>query len=550
MHAQSHRLWFILSFHSLGLYRFIDWALAMAVGPTLGTGLFIGAGQALAIGGPASLLISYAFLSLLTYFMATTAAEVAAYTPTRHGTLVTNGFRYTTASLGFAAACLRWYTMAMFVPYEITTAMVNLGLWDPGSSIAVRLGIVTFIIIGSNFLPEKMFKTTEALFTRIKIGTLVFLLVLSLSIGLGGATGHDHWGFQYWKKPGAMHEYLASGGLGRFWGLLQCLLNSSIAFTFTPELIVHRAELADTADRPEESETTDELQPGRPSSIPGKVVSDVATTAFPYILSSLAMGIMAPYNNPLLTNSGAGAGLSPFIIGMNTARIRILPVTATIAILLSSVASGRTFLYLASRTLCAMSEVGHAPAMFKIRSSWGVPFVAVTATSTIATLAFISAAISSSIMFNYFLLFVNSSGYLSWLVSCFVYYRFRQRLRFRGVNYAHPFAVQPLGAWVGFAFSGFLLVVNGLSAAVPGSHSGSRGVKLLAAYISMPVFLVIYLTHRFRDVIPSRLHSSENSIKNEPPEPSNSKDGPRQGPGGAPPSAIELDEVWSMGREV
>lgn len=42
------------------------------------------------------------------------------------------------------------------------------------------------------------------------------------------------------------------------------------------------------------------------ASLPSKVVFDVATTALPYILSSLAMGIMAPYNHPLLTNNGAG----------------------------------------------------------------------------------------------------------------------------------------------------------------------------------------------------------------------------------------------------
>ncbi len=107
----------------------------MAVGPTLGTGLFIGAGQALAIGGPASLLISYVFLSLLTYFMTTTVAEVAIYSPSRHGSMIANGFRYLPSSLGLATATLRWYSLALLVPYETTTAMVNLGLWKPGSTV-------------------------------------------------------------------------------------------------------------------------------------------------------------------------------------------------------------------------------------------------------------------------------------------------------------------------------------------------------------------------------------------------------------------------------
>lgn len=135
----------------------------MALGPTLGTGLFIGAGQALAVGGPASLLISYAFLSLLTYFLTTTAAEVATHSPTRHGTLVANGFRYMTDSMGFAAGILRWTALAMFVPYEITTAMVNLGLWNPGLTIALRMIIITTVVVGTNFLPERYFRTSASL---------------------------------------------------------------------------------------------------------------------------------------------------------------------------------------------------------------------------------------------------------------------------------------------------------------------------------------------------------------------------------------------------
>lgn len=471
----------------------------MAVGPTLGTGLFIGAGQALAIGGPASLLISYAFLSLLTYLMATTAAEVAAHTPARHGTLVTNGFRYTTTSLGLAAAVLRWYTLAMFVPYEITTAMVNLGLWDPGKTIAIRLSVITTIIVGCNYLPERFFKSSEQLFTKIKIGTMVCLLVLSLSIGLGGATGHDKWGFQYWRKPGAMHEYLAKGALGKFWGLLQCLLNSSIAFTLAPEMIVHHAE---TPETPSKSETAEDLDPAMQMSIPRKVTTDVVTTAFPYIMSSLAMGAMAPYNDPLLTNNGAGAGLSPFVIGLNTARIRIVPVMATIAILLSSVASGRSFLYLASRSLCALSELGHAPRMLKARNGSGVPYMAVTFSALFAFLAFISVAIPSSVATTYFLLFINGSGYISGLVSFAIYRRFRRHLEVRDLNAGHWFNIQPVGAYLGFILSAALLVANGMTGALPGPRAGPRGGRLVAAYLSLAVFSVLYLAHRLQVHLP------------------------------------------------
>ena len=203
----------------------------MAVGPTLGTGMFIGAGQALAVGSPASLLISYAFLSLLIYYMAISVAEFAAHIPSRYGKIVTSGFRYMTGSMGFTSACLRWYTMAMFVPYEIITATANLGLWNLGCAVAIRLAVITTIIVGSNYVPDQHFSSSEQLLYRIEIGTSASLLVMSLSISLGGATGHDRWGFRYWNRPGAMHEHLTRGKLGKFWGLLQCLLHSSVAFT-------------------------------------------------------------------------------------------------------------------------------------------------------------------------------------------------------------------------------------------------------------------------------------------------------------------------------
>ncbi|KAJ5232667.1 hypothetical protein N7468_005623 [Penicillium chermesinum] len=538
----------------------------MFLGPTLGTGLFIGAGQALAVGGPGSLLISYIFLSLLTYFMATAVAEVAAHSPVKHGTLITHGFLYMRNSMGFAAACLRWYTLAMFVPYEMSSAMVNLGLWNPDRTTVVLIGVFTVVIVGSNFLSDRKFRSSEVLFYRIKLGNLICLLVLSLSVAIGGASGHEsNWGFRFWRKPGAFHEYLAGGLLGKFWGLMQCLLNSSIAFTLAPELIVQRIELAETVALPE---ANNETQPVK-SKIIRKVNVDVAQCMVLYILSSLAMGIMAPFNEPLLTNAGTGAGLSPFIIGINAVRIRILPVTATLAILLSSIGSARSFLHLASHTLCALAEVNHAPRIFAIRNKWGVPWAAVVFTSMAGSFGFLCAAISSSIVTTYFMLFLNSSGYLSWLVSCGVYWRFRHRLRLQGVTNADRFAVQPFATYFGFASSAVMLVANGLVSVVPGNHNGPRGCRAIMAYIGIPAFCAFYLIHKCSNLAPSRFHSLDGSLNDAPrsPRPPKAPKAPTgrfhlrapapvasQGRCRVPhgrflegPTAMEVDQEWVVG---
>ncbi|KAJ5087629.1 Amino acid/polyamine transporter I [Penicillium angulare] len=522
----------------------------MGVGPTLGTGVFLAGGQALAVGGPGSLLVSYISLSLLVYFMATSVGEVATYGPRRHGAMIMHGYRYMkNNSLAFATASLRWYTMAMFVPYEIITSMVTIGQWSPGKPVGMWLILVTLSTVGSNLVPERIFRSSEKLLHRVKIGTMTSLVALSLSICLGGRTGYDRWGFQYWKNPGAMHEYLARGSVGKFLGLLQSLHLSTAAFSFVPEMIVHRAELAETMD---ETEITEQIQPAENSNIPRKVVTDVFQTTAPYVLSSLCMGVMAPYNDPLLTNNGTGAGMSPFVIGMYRARIKILPVTATLAIFLSSVSSSHTFLYLASRSLHAMAQADQAPSMFKIQNSWGVPWVSVLFTSTFTSLTLLSMATSSSIMTTYFILFVSSSGYLSWMLSCVIYRRYRQHLRAHKVTTAYRHSIQPLGSIVSFIVSTILLLSNGLNSAVPGNKTGPRGARIAMSYLSIPLFFFLYLIHQFGEAIPRSLDSEANSVREMPLGPTTKCPPPARLPHGRslqPPTAVDLDQVWVMARE-
>jgi amino acid permease len=464
----------------------------MAIGPTLGTGLFIGAGQALAVGGPASLLLSYILLSFLTFAMTTSLAEVSTHMPSQHGTLVTNGYLYMPSSVAFASAYLRWYSLALFVPYETTTAMVNLGLWKPGSAIAIRLLIITTIVVGSNFLPERIFKSSERLFLWIKIGTMASLFALSVALGLEGADGHTSWGFKYWRHPGAMNEYLIRGLWGQVLAFFQCLLDGSIAFSFAPELITHQAEM------PASIGETEILS----AAIPGRITSDVLQTALPYILSSLAMGVMAPFNETRLTNNGTGSGLSPYLIGLKDAQIQIVPTLATIAILLSSVASGRTFLYLSSRTLCAMSELGHAPSVFSARNRWDVPYGAVITSALFAALSFASVWISSSTINNYLLRLVTSAGFISSLVSCTIYRHFHRRLRANGIASRHSFSIQPFGTYFGMFVSTLLLLGGGLWGGVKGNVNGPRGARLITPYINIGVFGLLFLLHRFQDAIP------------------------------------------------
>ncbi|KAE8351054.1 amino acid permease/ SLC12A domain-containing protein [Aspergillus coremiiformis] len=464
----------------------------MAIGPTLGTGLFIGSGQALASGGPASLLGSYIFISILVYCISTAVAEIAAHLPSRHGTMLTHTYRYASSHLGFSLGYLRWYSMALLVPFEITNAVVNLGLWDPGARVAIRISIVTAVVFGFNMLPEQVFKRSETAFTALKLVTTVGLIIISVYLAIRGTTESAARGFQYWNEPGAMTEYLVDGHLGRLLGLVQCILCSTISFIFSPELIVQRAEQVDSESVP---------------SILSMTQIDCFHLFALYILSSLAITVASPSDEPLLTNHGIGAGLSPYIVGIRRSGIPILPTIATALIFLSSVASGRSFLYISSRTLCSLAETGHGPELFRLRNSYGVPYISVMISTLFSGLAYLSMAMSASTVFNLLMYFVTTSGYISWLFSCVIYLQFRRITAAQGFTQANQAHIQPYGAYFGIGVCTFLALANSLIIAAPSWDVASASIP---TYIAVSTFLLLYFGHLIKSImIQRRLQAKE-----------------------------------------
>ena len=59
----------------------------IALGGTIGTGLFVGSGATLARGGPAFILACYIILTILILFIITAVTEVAAHLPVAGGTM-------------------------------------------------------------------------------------------------------------------------------------------------------------------------------------------------------------------------------------------------------------------------------------------------------------------------------------------------------------------------------------------------------------------------------------------------------------------------------
>ena len=88
----------------------------------------------------------------------------------------------------------------MVIQYWVPPEKIN-----PGVFIAIFL----VVIISINYFGIRFFGELEFWLSSIKVLVIVGLIILSLTLALGGGPDRDRKGFRYWKDPGAFKPYLA-----------------------------------------------------------------------------------------------------------------------------------------------------------------------------------------------------------------------------------------------------------------------------------------------------------------------------------------------------
>lgn len=81
----------------------------VAIGGTVGTGVFIASGGSIATAGPAGALLAYIFVGSLVYAVMQSLAEMATYLPVS-GAFTQYASRFVDPSLGFAMGWIYWFS--------------------------------------------------------------------------------------------------------------------------------------------------------------------------------------------------------------------------------------------------------------------------------------------------------------------------------------------------------------------------------------------------------------------------------------------------------
>lgn len=148
----------------------------IAIGGAIGTGLFLGAGQTIAMTGP-SILLTYIFIGFMLFmFMRGLGEIIIQNTSFKSFADVTN--TYIGPFAGFVTGWTYWLCWIITGMAEVTAVAKYVSFWFPHIPNWISALFCVLILMSFNLLSAKLFGELEFWFSIIKIVTIIGLIVV------------------------------------------------------------------------------------------------------------------------------------------------------------------------------------------------------------------------------------------------------------------------------------------------------------------------------------------------------------------------------------
>lgn len=450
----------------------------IALGGTIGTGLFVGVGSALATGGPLGVFLGYGIMGAVVYSVMIALGEMTTIYPVS-GAFVHFASRFCDPALGFALGWNYFYCWAITIPTEISAASLVIDYWPGGANVNPAAWITIFfvVIVSFNFIGVRAFGEAEFWFSVVKIITILGLILLGIIITAGGVPSQDPIGFRYWRNPGPFQQQNGiPGSLGRFLSFWTVFVQAAFSFQGT-EIVALTAGEAENPRR----------------NVPRAIRKVFVRICLFYILGVFVIGLcVSPDNEQLLTGTGTAA--SPWVIAIENAGIKGLPSVINAVVLIAAFSAGNSDLYASSRTLYGLALDKKAPAIFRKCTKGGVPIYALAVTSLFGFLAYMdSGSVSAGTVFTWLYSLGAITGLIAWAVILLSYLRFYYGMKAQGIsreNLPYRAAFQPYASICGLVFLVIVIVFNGYTVFLSASWNTST---FIVSYITIPIFFFLYV---------------------------------------------------------
>ena len=326
----------------------------IAIGGTIGVGLFLGSARAIHNAGPA-LVLAYALGGIAIFFIMRALGELLTYRPVA-GSFATYADEFCGPFAGFVTGWSYWFAWIATAMAELTAIGVYVRWWLPAVPQWLPALVALLALYGSNLLAVRMFGELEFWFALIKVVTIVALIVsgvvvLVFHVGdLGaGASFSNLWS----------HGGFLPFGIG---GMLLTMQIVMFAYVGVELIGVTAGEAQDP-----------------------KVVLPRATNGIIlrilifYIGALIVIMALVPWNE-------LSPSVSPFVFVFEKLRVPAAAGLINLVVITAASSSCNSGLFSTGRMLWALAQRGHGPRPFARLSPRHVPAAGIHASAAVMLL--------------------------------------------------------------------------------------------------------------------------------------------------------------------
>lgn len=441
----------------------------IALGGTLGTGIFLTCGTALHTAGPLGAIFAYLLMGMMVYFLMNSLGEMSTYQPVA-GSFCEYSSTYVSQPFGFAMGYNYWFNWSITIAVELIASALVMGYWFPKVP-PIEWCLLFFIgIFSLNIFSVKSYGEAQYWLSIIKVAAIIAFIITGTLIIIGINKSHEAVGFHQW------HETFFHHGLS---GLFSVFLLSGFAFQGTELIGVAAGEAKDPQ-----------------KSIPRAIKQIFWRILLFYILVMLIISLIIPYTDPRLLNSNNTVAYSPFTIIFSMIGIPYISGVMNFIILIALLSACNSDLYSSTRILWHLAKKGSAPSIFSHINKAGIPLPALIATAAFGLLAFLCDLYGSAKLFLILVNISSLSGFIAWFGIAASHLGFRKKyiesgnlisdLPFRSRFY--PWA--PIASIVMC-----IIIIFGQWYTLFSNHNVSLS-SLMSMYIGLPIIFLLWVGNK------------------------------------------------------
>lgn len=401
----------------------------IALGGSIGTGLFLGISQTIKLAGP-SVILGYALAGLIAFFMMRQLGEMVVEEPVS-GSFSYFAYKFWSPFAGFMSGWNYWVLNVLVCMAELSAIGLYVQYWWPEIPTWISaLGF--FVLINTiNLLHVKVFGETEFLFSMIKILAIIGM------IGYGAwllASGH-----------GGAHASISNlWALGGFFpngisGLIMAM--AIIMFSFGG------IELVGIAAAETKNPTT---------TIPKAVNQIIYRVLLFYVLTIIVLLSLFPWNQ-------IAEGGSPFVLIFDSLGSQGVATVLNFVVLTAAISVYNGTSYGTSRMLLGLAEQGNAPQFLKKINQRGIPYAAILCSALVTLLCVVLNYIFLEKAFKLLMSLVVSAIVINWMMLALTHLKFKQRMLALQKSTLFPTLIYPISNYICIVFMLGILVVMWLT---------------------------------------------------------------------------------------